>query len=536
MAKPAFDPNQSYQAVSDNADTNANTSKPAFDPNKPYSAAADTESTPVSKSSYSGVPDDQLNMIQKAERSGVEHGLIQPGYEMFSPASLEQKKLALKTAVNTATMGYEPQIEGLLKTGSVSSPEYIQARDKAISDLANTTGGTKAAGEAIGMLPTMAIGAPNLAKTATGRIAQGVGIGGAMGLLSNPGDTQGKLNPIQAEDRFKNAGIGAATGGAMSGLAEAMPAIAEAAGKKANLSALKQGGAMLGDLRSLDYKGRIDSAGQLMLDEGIITPFASLDHISDRTQAALDKYGSQLGQIRDNLDKNFESIKNNPELSQKLVTGNSLANSLQEKLLDPMLKDETLKKFAGPVQEYIDDYKKLGDTPIPFGELNKKIGNIDKVNKYESFGGFSNDVRKQVRGIVNNEMDNSIKAIGNSTNFPMYDIYKDASNKYGTLKDIKEIADDKMFRLNANRAIAPSDYATALATMVAEKSAGGGLTPQQMAASLGAGAANKFGRKYGNAVIATGANQLAKKAPEIQQGLKAGLLPALTAEQMRNQP
>lgn len=85
---------------------------------------------PIDNSSYAGVPDEKLNLIQKAERGAEQMGLIKPGMEMFSPDSMRQKELAAKTAANTASFG-------------LLYPE--EARE--------AEGGTAAIGRTIGLLP-----------------------------------------------------------------------------------------------------------------------------------------------------------------------------------------------------------------------------------------------------------------------------------------------------------------------------------------------------------------------------------------------
>ena len=43
------------------------------------------------KNAYENIPDEQLNIAQRAERKLEEMGLVKPGHEIFAPGAMEQK-------------------------------------------------------------------------------------------------------------------------------------------------------------------------------------------------------------------------------------------------------------------------------------------------------------------------------------------------------------------------------------------------------------------------------------------------------------
>lgn len=145
-------------------------------------------------------------------------------------------KVFAKEALNTAALGYLPQIQGAIS--AATGGNYLQSRDEALRDLIqgrqehpmSSTVGQLAGAGASALVPGMVLGK---AYTAGGRIAQGAGVGALYGAASNPGDTIGQLNPIQAEDRLKNAAVGAGIGGAISGAIEGGTALTDSLGAKA---------------------------------------------------------------------------------------------------------------------------------------------------------------------------------------------------------------------------------------------------------------------------------------------------------------
>jgi hypothetical protein len=197
--------------------------QPDFDPDA-YLASNKTfdpkeaEAPPArAKSSYDGVPDWKLNLLQKAEKKAGDLGLVQPGMEMISPAAIDQKKRAMATAANDLTLGYLPNAVSAVKNLSVSSPDYVKDRDSLQKYLDETGGGTKAVGHAVGalgglMIPTGAAkaGEPVL-KSFAKTVATGAGLAGA----ANPGNVEGEVTPLQLPERFQNAKTGALVSGAL---------------------------------------------------------------------------------------------------------------------------------------------------------------------------------------------------------------------------------------------------------------------------------------------------------------------------------
>lgn len=466
------------------------------------------------KSSYEGIADDDLNFIQKAEKKGVDWGLVKPGHELFSPPAMEQKRLATKTAANTTTLGYLPQITAAAKTGSVSSPEYIQERDAQIEDLNKAESGTKAVGMALGTLPTMAAGIPKALVSTPGRA---IGTAAATGFAANPGDTQGELSGPQLEGRI----IGGAISGVLTAGLTAAPHVANWIGDKARKTAvfrsLKSAGAMLKDLRALDHRGRLEQTGQTLLDEGVVTPLATLEQIQKRSADAMQKHGEIIGKVEEALDGKFDLMAKS-SFREKLVQPQRIASQIDE-LITRYADDPALADFAKGLQTFRDRFRAMGDGPIKFSKAQEIKRNFDQILNWDKEQTVGKELVKQVRGIVNGEIDGAIEAVGRQTGQPWYDGWKDAKQVYGAMKEVNEMAADRAFRNEANRFISPSDYGMGATGALITSVATGGAAIPAIATGAATAGVNKLARTYGSSIAATGANKVANafQSPGAQQ-------------------
>lgn len=129
-------------------------------------------------------------------------------------------------AGNTLAFGYLPQISGAagaLKGAVGMDDSYLQSRDATVNRMQQENQDnpvTATVGKGLGMVGQVAgaavTGGASALPTAFGDAAiAGAKIGAVYGGLSNPGDTQGQIAPVQLGDRLKNALIGAPFGAAM---------------------------------------------------------------------------------------------------------------------------------------------------------------------------------------------------------------------------------------------------------------------------------------------------------------------------------
>lgn len=188
---------------------------------------------PVQNKDLSKVSDDELDKIissygpekpsnaGKAALEGYGQGLTM-GYLPQIQGGLEKPITAGLNAV--ASTGLGSKLLGVPQNPNVEADSYLQSRDyfnKRSQDLAQENPKAFMAGQIGGGLNsaiiTPGLGAAKGLGTA-GKIAAGGGAGGLLAGIQNPGDVQGVLDPLQAQSRIENAGIGAVTGGGLTAL------------------------------------------------------------------------------------------------------------------------------------------------------------------------------------------------------------------------------------------------------------------------------------------------------------------------------
>lgn len=128
-----------------------------------------------------------------------------------------------------ATVGYLPQINGGIQAvGNMVRGEpanYVGERDAEIARLKKASeenphlfGGAKLIGGIASAL--MMPGGAGANATRLAKVLSAARGGAAIGALSNPGDKEGVIDPIQADKRVMNAGLGMGVGALTSGAAE----------------------------------------------------------------------------------------------------------------------------------------------------------------------------------------------------------------------------------------------------------------------------------------------------------------------------
>lgn len=189
---------------------------------------------------------------------------------------------ALEGFGQTATMGYLPQIQAAvekilpnptadadakLKQLGIGVPDdsYVSMRDQNIARQKRESQENPTAalvGKAAGIAAPMLLGGGEAEATKfLPAVGKGAAIGAATGAVYNPGDTAGQLDPLQLEDRAKNAALGAAVGGVASGIGQGVNYLSNIS---KNVSRVKDSANL-----SSGVKDEIDSALQDLNDNEI---------------------------------------------------------------------------------------------------------------------------------------------------------------------------------------------------------------------------------------------------------------------------
>lgn len=480
-------------------------------------------------------------------------------------SSMSAGQAAIEGFGQFATAGYLPQLQalagGLIPDSNaqldkdlqaqgfkISQPEdtYLSRRDENIGrqeKLAQEQPVSYYGGGVAGLLTSApAIGGaisklPLLGAKSTGllaKTAQAAGGGAVMGALQNPGDEQGKIDPIQAEQRMEGAKTGAKMGAftqlgatAAQGVAGAIKAVPKKLQDYAAMKAFKSSGAMLKDIRKADARGRTLEIGKEMIDSGLIKPGSTFEDIALKSGQIKQKTGKSIGDI-------YQTVG---ESALPKVDADSTAMKLIDAVSDPSVRpklntdtyDNAMDKM---IQSITHDKAKLSDVRY----LNDLIGELDDLINYSKRNGELPSLQKgylklrqTLRGIINQ----SVEATGVSLGKPeLKQALLDANKRYGIMAEVSSIARDRVARENVNRFMSLTD------TLVGTGGAAGGAVMGSLlsgnvegglkGAALGAGAGllNKGARLYGNPILTQAASKtgglLSKVPSPVTSGIQQG--------------
>lgn len=469
---------------------------------------------------------------------------------------------ALEHGANAASYGYIPHLQALAEpvtdaignaynriTGSGPSDvgsrpgeapyNYVKSRDKNInrlnqeeeqnpkSALAGKVGGSVVSALAT-PLPVVGAGKGLLSLG-----AHGAAYGAAQGAVSNPGDTEGKLDPYQLSDRAVNTAKGTAIGGVAgvsSGLVgkglNALAQSGESASKFAQEKAIKASGGMLRDFRSMGARGQIEPVGQFALDHGLVQAGDTVEDVANKSEQFNKKAGDQLKGIYDQAHS--EALANaKPEDIEKINSVGFNPAKDKDAILDSikqsMGKDVDKKSAINHVSNYLDTLiEEHGDRPFTPKEAQEVKTAMDQKINYSRNPLSSEPAAEKgfsaARKFISQKIDQDIDTIGHATGQnDLLEQLKGANADYGRSAQLKSMAHDRVARENANRSFGLTDTIAGSAGGIIGGAAGQALGGNDgkhigegaLLGGLVAGGANKLGRTYGPAIQASMANKTA---------------------------
>ncbi len=426
-----------------------------------------------------------------------------------------------ESVANAATLGYMPQIYAGTTRGGVklydlikgtnladATPSYTELRDEKLREgesrakehpVANLAG-TVAGIVGPGMLAPVVRGG-----TALARIASGAKIGGAYGLLANPGDVEGEVG-AQPTERLKRGALGALTGGLTQGVLEGASKVAGSLKGRAEEKAFKASGAMLKDFRKAEGSEKINELGRLMLDKGMVKPGASYDDIAHAASQVKAESGSKIGDLISELGLQ-ESLAGAKNLPREKIAGN-----LRERLIEksPVEGTESTQKlYETLINKFQSGEENMGiqsanDMRLKVKELiNWKRLPTDDIPPKERYYRALYD---ELKGGLEGQTDEVASMVGKSSD------YRGLKSEYGGSKTIEKIATDRALREKANRFFSPSDYLSGGLGAAGGFASGGDIESKLKNAAVGAsiGLANKAARSYGPGLQATGYDAMSR--------------------------
>jgi hypothetical protein len=226
----------------------------------------------------------------------------------------EQNKWAARIGtgagvVPTIAAGFGPQLGKLLPVAA----SRVAPTAGRFAQLLGKVGAGAETGAAYGTLYAMTNGRADLTRGEFSQAAQD--IAGTEG-WKNSIENYSKGNYGRSFLDMLGAG---ATGGALGGaLAPALvegvqktPGLARAVERFARSRAVKATEPDLAHYRMLERQGRLDELGADLLENKIVTPFASTTNIADRAAAVAEDRGAKIGQFLDDVDsRSYVETKN----------------------------------------------------------------------------------------------------------------------------------------------------------------------------------------------------------------------------------
>lgn len=441
---------------------------------------------------------------------------------------------ALTTAIGTGGLG-------TVKLGT-------QAAAKAGGALAARLG-------ASGVMTAQQANAVRLGSAVAGLVTAGAAAGAQQTVVRKvdeaiaTGDYRGlaeTIVPAVLEDAAKGAAIDLGLGATGAALSAGVRKLVEAgAGDWVSGRAFKsilmgdnKKGLKLADKRIPGGRGEL---GRAMLDEGVVTPGATFDDISERLAQKREEVGRLLGDARTELS----------ELGHG-ASRSDLWKHIQEKVIDP-LKASSIKRGIGEsleaklsglkddlvgraeqniVRRGVDGAEtRINRDIISFDELTAIRQDMDDVLR-ESWKSLSEnaglEAYKNVRRATNEFwMESAEKAAEQAGNPEIVKRIKTLTSRYAKLSLADDLAKEGIQARENRRFFSPSDHGLGVAGFLGALSSGGATLPA-LATGAATTVANKIARERGNQVLSGSLYNLSNRLVKTQERIqKAASLPRL---------
>jgi hypothetical protein len=465
----------------------------------------------------------------------------------LAPKEASVPQTILEHGANGAALGYLPQMQAYAQpaiyaglnaiTGrDVPTDSYVTARDANIKRMqqqqeANpkTALASQVGGSVVGALATPIPG--GAAKSVLGGLLKGAGYGAAYGGLSNPGDTEGVVDPAQLGERGKNALKGAAIGGVTgAGTQLASKALTGLAGGLRNTAenqAVRSGGAMLKDFRQLEGKDQTGKLGRYMLDNGLVRMGDTVDSIADKANARNTVAGWGLKDIYGAADAASKSPGMEAVAGFNPVKDKSaILDAIDKQLGNSEGKASALSRVSNYLDQLAADH---GDQTLPPSVANDIKGSLDNVINYERNPLKGSPVAEQAfksgRGFLADKIGSQV---GGLTGADATKRLQDTNLDWGMSKKVADMASDYSNRDSANHMFGLHDRIASGVGSVAGAGAGYAAGDHDPIHEGGFGVggallgllANKAGRTYGPAIMARSADIASKVATPLDVALQ----------------
>lgn len=451
-----------------------------------------------------------------------------------------------------ATLGYLPQLQAAASQGidaitqfipgspanvdraleaqgfTVQQPTYISERDafaRQAQELQQQNPVAYGAGQVAGALTSgVATGGAGGAASLVGKVGQAAKTGGLMGLLQNPGEIEGELDPLQLQERLKNAAIGAVSGavvqGSISGassVAQKLKEIPTNLKRFSELKALKASGAMLRDFRKAYGNNKASELGREVLDSGIVSAGDDVADIAKKAIIAKQAAGEAIGDIYAltddaimKLDPSKLDKKDLELLSKSTIDLEAFANGYKKQLRNKLRGNAGGSEIYNKVASYVDEIAQNGKD-VPLQRLREVRSSIDDLINFSKANAELSGVQKEYLALRNKIQDlakervNVVDRIRGTKNLESLNTL---NKKFSNLAEITKIAQDKAAREQSNAAFGLRERISGGAGAVVGGMIGG--PAGAIAGGVLGSITTKAARQYGTPLVARIADRTAR--------------------------
>lgn len=453
---------------------------------------------------------DKAQLVEKAKKKYERDQLVAAAkakYAAQSAPKVESTEAGINETLpaaaeglsDIATFGYAPQIKaGLAKGVSAITPfspqqvlatlnqpigdvisgkayeqlpqdeqSYVQLRDAAIKQSEGVKSKDPLAyglGSGLGIAATAGLGTgAALANIGKKGAAEGLKQLGKAGLIGagtsaafNPGDIEGVVDPVQAEQRAMAAGIGGALGGAGGLVSKGAQALAPKLMESAEALAARSLGRGTKKFKEKIGEKGMQAIGRKALDEDIVGAIPkTIKGINEKVTQVRNKIGKDIGNVFESVAKvEDELIKGGAKVG---VDKNLIVDKLKLKFLDPeaVPSPEFIKKAENKLQSFLQTGPEGVITTNQAHTIRQKIG--DRMersgawNRIKMQNGSEDDLLdKELYGFLNEAIQDSTSALDQIAPNKIPQNLKELNQQYTMLNNMQRLSKDEMARVGTN--------------------------------------------------------------------------------------
>jgi hypothetical protein len=252
----------------------------------------------------------------------------------------------------------------------------------------------------------------------------------------------------------------------------------------------------------------LPKVGRNLLDEGIVTQTSTLAEISQAAGMKAKEWGRKIGSVLKRLDDEAEiSLRPSRKVLSEKLEKDVLAKLDGSKLPDLQRMGATVRRRLDPFLAEGQFARTVEADRIRFSDLHAMRAELDdlifRTDRASPVIEELRSARAIIEGVTEKAAANASKRLGDD----VASAYKNAKEKFASMKIGQEMAEDAASRLDTNRNFSLSDMLVTQAAGMGEIMATGDIDPSTLAMAFLAGRVHRMVRTRGAAFTAATLNQ-----------------------------